>query len=61
MELEVGGEARTVEGTPLLAATGRCPNTEALGLEAIGATVGPEGVLQVAVRSGRGEAGAGAR
>jgi pyruvate/2-oxoglutarate dehydrogenase complex dihydrolipoamide dehydrogenase (E3) component len=39
-----GGEPRRWEGDELLVAVGRRPNTEGLGLEELGITVGPRGV-----------------
>ena len=38
------GDGATVEAERLLVATGRRPNTDGLGLEALGVTVGPRGV-----------------
>ena len=47
LEVNVGGEQHTFEGTHLLAATGRRPNTEDLELERIGASVVPDDTLVV--------------
>ena len=47
LEVNVGGEQHTFEGTHLLAATGRRPNTEDLELERIGASVEPDGTLAI--------------
>ncbi len=47
LEVNVGGNQHTFEGTHLLAATGRRPNTEDLELERIGASVEPDATLVV--------------
>ena len=47
LEADVGGSQHTFEGTHLLAATGRRPNTEDLELERIGASVEPDATLVV--------------
>ncbi len=47
LEVNVDGNQRVFEGTHLLAATGRRPNTEDLKLEQIGATVAPDATLVV--------------
>jgi pyruvate/2-oxoglutarate dehydrogenase complex dihydrolipoamide dehydrogenase (E3) component len=41
---EQGGQARTVSGDALLAALGRTPNVEGLGLEAAGVANSPKGI-----------------
>ena len=45
MQAVVDGERRTVQGDTLLVATGRRPNTENLGLETVGVTVGKQGIV----------------
>jgi pyruvate/2-oxoglutarate dehydrogenase complex dihydrolipoamide dehydrogenase (E3) component len=45
MEVVVDGERRMVEGDTLLVATGRGPNIENLGLEAVGVEVGKQGIV----------------
>jgi mercuric reductase len=47
LDVNVGGDQHTFEGTHLLAATGRRPNTEDLELERIGASVQPDATLVV--------------
>lgn len=41
------GAAHTLEATHVFAATGRCPNTDDLGLDTIGLTLKPDGTLEV--------------
>jgi len=45
MEAIVDGSRRTIQGDTLLVATGRQPNTENLGLEAVGVEAGKQGIL----------------
>ena len=45
MEAVVDEDRRTVQGDTLLVATGRRPNTENLGLEAVGVQAGKQGVV----------------
>ena len=45
LKVNIGGEEHTFEGTHLLAATGRRPNTGDLELERIGASVEPDDTL----------------
>lgn len=45
LEAATGGGQRVVEGDALLVAIGRRPNTENLGLEAVGVEVGKQGVV----------------
>ncbi len=47
LEVNVGGDQHTFEGTHLLAATGRRPNTVDLKLERIGASVEPDATLLI--------------
>ena len=47
LNLKVGGGERTVEGSHLLVATGRTPNTEALNLPAAGVEVTEKGIIKV--------------
>jgi pyruvate/2-oxoglutarate dehydrogenase complex dihydrolipoamide dehydrogenase (E3) component len=44
---EQGGTAKTVEGTHLLAASGRAPNTEGIGLDLAGVELSPDGYVKV--------------
>jgi pyruvate/2-oxoglutarate dehydrogenase complex dihydrolipoamide dehydrogenase (E3) component len=47
VEVEGQGGAQTVEGTEILAALGRTPNTKGIGLEKAGIAVNPAGHIQV--------------
>jgi pyruvate/2-oxoglutarate dehydrogenase complex dihydrolipoamide dehydrogenase (E3) component len=47
LDVEAGGKAEVVEGTHLLVATGRAPNTDDLGLENAGVKLTPEGFVEV--------------
>ena len=47
LEAATGAQARTLEGTHLLVAVGRAPNTERLGLEAAGIAKTARGFVQV--------------
>jgi len=47
VSIEQGGQAQTICGTHLLAATGRRPNTEDLGLEQAGISVDSHGYIRV--------------
>jgi pyruvate/2-oxoglutarate dehydrogenase complex dihydrolipoamide dehydrogenase (E3) component len=44
---EQGGTEKTVEGTHLLAASGRAPNTESIGLDLAGVELTPDGYVKV--------------
>jgi pyruvate/2-oxoglutarate dehydrogenase complex dihydrolipoamide dehydrogenase (E3) component len=45
--VEQGGKQKTLQGTHLLAAAGRIPNTDNIGLELAGVEVTPRGFIQV--------------
>ncbi len=45
--VEQGGKEKTLEGTHVLAATGRIPNTENIGLDLAGVEVTPRGFIKV--------------
>jgi pyruvate/2-oxoglutarate dehydrogenase complex dihydrolipoamide dehydrogenase (E3) component len=45
--IETGGEERTIEGSDLLVATGRTPNTQNIGLELAGVEVDASGHIKV--------------
>ena len=47
IDIDVGGEARTLRAEQLLAATGRRPNTHDLGLEHAGVRLAPDGTIAV--------------
>src|SRR5262249_54470110 len=47
LQVERGGKADEVRGSHLLAATGRRPNTDDLGLDTAGVQLSPEGFIKV--------------
>lgn len=47
VHIETGGEERTIEGSDLLVATGRTPNTQDIGLELAGIEVDARGHIKV--------------
>ncbi len=47
IQMKCGGEKREVEGSHLLVATGRTPNTHDLGLDKAGVKTGPGGIIEV--------------
>jgi pyruvate/2-oxoglutarate dehydrogenase complex dihydrolipoamide dehydrogenase (E3) component len=47
LALDINGQEQTVEGTHLLVATGRTPNTDNIGLQAAGVALTPRGHVQV--------------
>jgi mercuric reductase len=51
VHVDVGGARQVVEGEELLVATGRSPNTGALGLERAGVRVGPRGEIVIDERA----------
>ncbi len=47
LQVEVGGKPETVQGSHLLVATGRRPNTDDLGLESAGVAMAADGFIKV--------------
>jgi pyruvate/2-oxoglutarate dehydrogenase complex dihydrolipoamide dehydrogenase (E3) component len=45
--VEAGGRAEELEVSHVLVATGRTPNTDRLGLDAVGVALGPKGMVEV--------------
>lgn len=47
VNVAMGGSEKTIEGTHILVATGRTPNTEDMGFDAAGVALRPDGFVQV--------------